>query len=107
MERSVFDIQADFCKAMGNSARLQILHVLRERPLIVNEIVAQTGFSQTMVSRQLAVLRNVGVVECQRQGTEMLYQLADSQIGEVCDLVRKVLFEQMKRRSQVLYPAEQ
>lgn len=106
MERSVFDIQADFCKAMGNSVRLQILHVLRERPMIVSEIVSRTGFSQTMVSRQLAVLRNVGVVECQRHGTEMLYQITDSQIGEVCDLVRKVLFEQMKRRSQVLHPVE-
>ena len=87
---------------MANASRLQIMHVLRERPMIVNEIVAQTGFSQTMVSRQLALLRAVGVVECQRRGTEMLYQLTDEQIGEVCDLVRKVLAEQMKKRSNVL-----
>lgn len=102
MERSIFDIQAEFCKAMANASRLQIMHVLRERPMIVNEIVAQTGFSQTMVSRQLALLRAVGMVECQRRGTEMLYQLTDEQIGEVCDLVRKVLAEQMKKRSNVL-----
>lgn len=104
MERSIFDIQADFCKAMGNATRLQILHTLRERPMIVNEIVVQTGFSQSMISRQLSILRAVGVVECQRHGTEMLYQLSDDQIGEVCDLVRKVLLEQMKKRSNVLYP---
>lgn len=102
MERSIFDIQAEFCKAMANASRLQIMHILRERPMIVNEIVAQTGFSQTTVSRQLAILRSVGVVECQRRGTEMLYQLTDEQIGEVCDLVRKVLAEQMKKRSNVL-----
>ncbi len=106
MERSIFDIQAEFCKAMGNPARLQIMHVLRESPLIVNEIVEQTGFSQTMVSRQLAILRAVGVVECQRRGTEMLYQLSDDQIGEVCDLVRKVLAEQIKKRSNVLSNGE-
>ncbi len=102
MERSIFDIQAEFCKAMANASRLQIMHVLRERPMIVNEIVAQTGFSQTTVSRQLAILRSVGVVECQRRGTEMLYHLTDEQIGEVCDLVRKVLAEQIKKRSNVL-----
>jgi DNA-binding transcriptional ArsR family regulator len=106
MERSIFDIQADFCKAMGNATRLQILHVLREHPMIVNEIVAQTGFSQTMVSRQLSVLRSVGVVDCQRRGTEMLYQLSDSKIGDVCDLVRQVLSEQLKRRSNALFPDE-
>ena len=102
MERSIFDIQADFCKAMANATRLQILHVLRERPMIVNEIVAKTGFSQTMVSRQLSILRSVGVVEYQRRGTEMLYQLTDDRIGEVCDLVRKLLAEQMKKRSLML-----
>jgi ArsR family transcriptional regulator len=106
MDRSIFDIQADFCKAMANASRLQIMHVLRERPMIVNEIVAQTGFSQTMVSRQLAILRSVGVVEYQRRGTEMLYQLSDNQIGEVCDLVRKVLLEQMKKRSNALGSGE-
>jgi DNA-binding transcriptional ArsR family regulator len=106
MERSIFDIQADFCKAMGNATRLQILHVLRERPMIVGEIVAQTGFSQSMVSRQLSVLRSVGVVDCQRHGTEMLYQLSDSKIGDVCDLVRQVLSEQMKKRSNALFSDE-
>lgn len=106
MERSIFDIQADFCKAMANANRLQIMHVLRERPMIVNEIVVQTGLSQTTVSRQLSILRSVGAVECQRNGTEMLYQLTDSQIGEVCDLVRKVLAEQMRKRSNVLFTNE-
>jgi ArsR family transcriptional regulator len=106
MERSIFDIQADFCKAMANASRLQIMHILREHPMIVSEIVAQTGFSQTTVSRQLAILRSVGVVECQRRGTEMLYQLTDEQIGEVCDLVRKVLAEQMRKRSDVLSNGE-
>lgn len=106
MERSIFDIQAEFCKAMANASRLQIMHILRERPMIVNELVAQTGFSQTMVSRQLGILRSVGVVECQRHGTEMLYHLTDEQIGEVCDLVRKVLAEQMRKRSNVLANGE-
>lgn len=101
-ERSIYDIQAEFCKAMGNPVRLQILHTLRERPMVVNEIAAVTELSQTMVSRQLAVLRGVGVVECERNGTEMLYNIADERIGEVCDLVRNVLMDQNTRRSMVL-----
>ena len=103
MERSIFDIQADFCKAMANATRLQIMHTLRERPMIVGEIMQKTGFNQSMVSRQLATLRAVGVVDCQRQGTEMLYQLSDEKIGDVCDLVRKVLLEQMQKRSDALF----
>ena len=101
METSIFDIQADFCKAMAHPARLQILHVLRERPMIVNDIVQATGFSQSLVSRQLAILRSVGVVDSARHGTEMLYRITDDAIGEICDLVRGMLVKQTQKRTDI------
>ena len=102
MERSIFDIQADFCKAMGNAMRLQILHILRERPMSVSELIFETGCNQSTVSRQLAVLRSVGVVTGDRRGNEMVYQLANEKISEVCDLVRTVLIEQTQKQSITL-----
>ena len=102
MERSVFDIQAEFCKAMGNATRLEILHILREGPMTVGEIMRALGKSQSSISRQLAVLRSVGVVSGVRNGTEMRYRITDEKIGEVCDLVQKVLIEQTQRQSDAL-----
>jgi DNA-binding transcriptional ArsR family regulator len=102
MERSIFDIQAEFCRAMGNTTRLQILHILRKRPMTVTEIMAGLGVSQSMASRQLAVLRSVGVVVSERHGNENIYRLTDDKIGEVCDLVRAVLVEQTQRQSIAL-----
>lgn len=99
--RSIFEIQAEFCKAMGNPARLQIIHILRGQPLSVGEIAQITGFGQSLVSRQLSTLRNVGVVECQRRGNEMIYKLADEDIGEVCDLVQKVLTAHTQKQAEV------
>ena len=102
MERSIFDIQAEFCRAMGNATRLQILHILRERPMTVSEIMEVLELNQSMVSRQLSVLRSVGVVTGERDGKVMRYQLTDETIGDVCDLVRKVLTDQVQKRSNVL-----
>jgi DNA-binding transcriptional ArsR family regulator len=98
MERSIFDIQAEFCRAMGNATRLQILHFLRERPMTVSEIMAKLKLSQSMISRQLSVLRSVG----ERHGNEMVYHLTNEKIGEVCDLVRTVLIEEMHKQSEAL-----
>ena len=84
MERSIFDIQAEFCRAMGNATRLQILHILRERPMTVSEIMEELALHQSMVSRQMSVLRSVGVVSGERNGNVMRYQLTDETIGEVC-----------------------
>jgi len=87
---------------MGNATRLQILHILRERSMSVSEIMETLDLGQSMVSRQLSVLRSVGVVSAERDGHMMRYQLTDETIGEVCDLVRKVLADQVQKRSNVL-----
>lgn len=102
MNNSIFDIQADFCKVMGSATRLQIIHMLREHPMSVNTIAQSTGFGQSLISRQLSALRNAGVVQCQRQGNETIYQLSDTHIAEVCDLVRKVLTTQIQKQLDVL-----
>jgi ArsR family transcriptional regulator len=102
MERSIFEIQAEFCKAMGNATRLQILHILRERPMTVSEIIEELNKNQSNISRQLAVLRSVGVVSSDRNGTKMRYRITDEKVGEVCDLVQKVLLEQTQRQSVAL-----
>lgn len=102
MARSIFDVQAEFCRAMGNATRLQILHILRERPMMVSEIVEELELNQSMVSRQLSVLRSVGVVSGERDGNGMRYRLTDETIGDVCDLVRKVLIDQVHKGSDAL-----
>jgi ArsR family transcriptional regulator len=101
MDDSIFEFQADFCKAMGNAARLKILHALRERGKTVSEIIRETGYSQANVSRHLSVLRGVGVVDSERHGTTIFYRLTDPKVGEVCDLVRNVLAVHMKQRSEM------
>ena len=100
MTLSIYDIQADFCKVMGNATRLQIIHALREHPMNVGEISQASGFGQTIVSRQLSALRNAGIVQNQRHGNEVNYRLTDSNIVEVCDLVRKVLTTQVQKQSK-------
>jgi DNA-binding transcriptional ArsR family regulator len=100
MNQSIFEIQAEFCKAMGSAVRLRILHILRDQPRSVGEISREIGLPPSSVSRHLACLRNVGVVVPKRNGTEMVYQITDVKIIEVCDLVRSVLVEQIQKRSR-------
>jgi len=100
MYQSLFEIQADFCKAMGNSVRLQVVHILREHPLTVGEICQETNLPQGTVSRHLTILRSVGVVNSKRSGNIKVYQITDDKIAEVCDLVRNILIEQIHKQSQ-------
>jgi DNA-binding transcriptional ArsR family regulator len=101
MDDSIFEFQADFCRAMGNAVRLKILHTLRERGKTVTEIKQETGYTQATVSRHLSLLHSVGVVRSERHGTTVFYNLIDPKVGEVCDLVRSVLVRHMQDRSQI------
>ena len=67
----------------------------------VASIAQATQLSPSFVSRQLGVLRGIGVVYSRRQGTELIYQLTDENISKLCDLVQKLLADKARRQSQV------
>ncbi len=102
MDASLFEAQADFCRTMGNASRLQLLHILRDGSSTVNDLAQTAGMTPATVSRQLAALRSVGVVVARRNRQEMVYQLADPKIGEVCDMVRQVLVERIMSQSKII-----
>ena len=78
--QTIFEIQAELCRAMGNPLRMEITHLLRARPMNVNDIASATHAHQTTISRNLATLRNARIVVAHRAGTNAIYQVAISKI---------------------------
>lgn len=101
-QRSIFEIQADLCKCLSNAVRIEIVHVLRDIPQRVSEIARITGHSQVTISRHLGVLRNGGVVITHRHAQDVIYQIANPKIVNICDLMREVLMEEASRRSKIM-----
>jgi len=65
-------------KALADEQRLKILHLLRERELYAQEIVERTGLHQSVVSRHLAFMKAVGLVDWRRQNNMKFYSLNPS-----------------------------
>jgi DNA-binding transcriptional ArsR family regulator len=97
----IFEIQAELCRAMGNPLRMEIVHLLRSGSLNVNDIASAVDQHQATVSRNLTVLRNAGIVVTRRDGNNVLYQVANPKLVDVCDLMREVLIEQIDERSKI------
>jgi ArsR family transcriptional regulator len=97
----IFEIQAELCRAMGNPLRMKIVHLLREDSLTVNEIASATNTHQATVSRNLTVLRNAGIVVTRREGSKILYHVANPKLVSVCDLMREVLEEQIAHMAKL------
>ncbi len=102
MAQSIFDLQAELCKTMASATRLQIVHHLRQRPSCVGDIARATDLAQAKVSQHLSILRLRGIVRAQRNGSEIVYRIANPKIVRVCDLMREVLADQAAERSDLI-----
>ncbi len=69
---------------LAEPTRLKILHAICREERSVTMIVAETGATQTNVSRHLALLRDAGVVSRRRVGNIAYYRVIDPEFVEMC-----------------------
>ena len=75
-----YDESAALFKAMGDPHRLRILATLAgaDEDVCVCEFTECLPLNQPTVSHHLRILREAGLVTCERRGTWVYYRLADS-----------------------------
>jgi len=78
-EEEIIDL-ADFFKVFGDVTRLKILNALLCSEMCVYDIATLLGISQSAISHQLRVLKQMGLVRNRREGKTIFYALADSHI---------------------------
>lgn len=102
LAREICEMEANFCSAFSDPNRILILYTLNEKPLTVQEIVAELEIPQSTTSRHLKILRDRGLVTSVRQGTSVQYHLSDTRLIEALDLVRSVLRDRVARRANLM-----
>lgn len=79
-------------KALAHPARLMICCQLREAELSVGEIEACLGIRQPRLSRELAKLREEGLVETRREAKSIFYRLSGARpVGPVIDALCAIM----------------
>lgn len=71
---------ADIFDALGDPTRLRILHALAVEPLCVCDLAVVASVSQSAVSHQLRILRDLDLVTFERDGRRAVYRLADAHV---------------------------
>lgn len=67
-------------KALGDETRIKLLHALSQEELCVCDLSKVVGMSQSLVSHQLRVLRNLRLVKYRKEGKMVYYSLDDQHI---------------------------
>ena|SRR5258708_4311531 len=71
-----------FFTAMGDPIRLQILLLLRSKPLNVGDIANQFQISRPAISHHLRVLKEANILESKKAGQEVYYTINKAYITD-------------------------
>jgi DNA-binding transcriptional ArsR family regulator len=74
-------------RVLGEPMRIRLLDRLRDGEANVQELTEALGSTQQNVSKHMGVLHAAGVVLRRRDGTRVLYSIADDSVFEMCDTV--------------------
>lgn len=89
---------SEFLKALSHEARLIILCLLAEGEKSVTEIEQTLALRQPAVSQQLARLRADKLVEARRDGKNIYYSLARTEVRQVIEALHEAFCEPRRRR---------
>lgn len=74
---------ADFYKVFGDATRVKILCVLLESEMCVCDLAELLEMTQSAISHQLRVLKQIKLVKNRREGKTVYYSLADGHIQNI------------------------
>jgi ArsR family transcriptional regulator len=93
--RDIPRLKAEFFKALGHPVRIRVLELLSERDRSVSELLEHVDVEQPYLSQQLGVLRRAGFVVGRRDGSNVVYALADPRVAELLAVSRQMLIDML------------
>lgn len=98
----MYEIQADFCRAIAHPRRLKMLELLREKPRTVTEMADLLDTTPPNISQHLKILMAHGILERKKNGVRVLYSLSYPELVDVEEKVREILAEVIRKRGSLL-----
>ena len=95
-------LHANIFRALAEPKRILILYALYERPWNVSALAEFLGVPQPTISRHLRILHNQSLVVAEREGSSVVYHIADLRIIGVLDTMRQILYDSNTQRSALL-----
>ena len=93
---------AERLRALADETRIRLLLRLKRGECNVTTLADELEIAQASVSKHLAVLRQVGLVDVNRVGTQAIYRVHDDSVFEMCRLVCDGVVRHVRAQQAVL-----
>ena len=77
---------AELFKGFADPTRVHILSLLEKQELCVTDIAEAVDLSQSAISHQLRILKQMHLIKYRREGKNILYSLADDHVRTILEM---------------------
>ena len=85
-EKNTMNAIGTLFKGFADPTRVHILCLLVEQELCVGDIAEAVQISQSAISHQLRLLKQMHLIKFRREGKNMLYSLADDHVKTILQM---------------------
>ncbi len=101
--KELYNLHSEMCKVFSNPIRLEILDLLRDKKMSVTELMNKSKLSQANISQHLSIMKSKGMVNSERNGQNIYYELSNPKIIKAFDIIKKVLSERLEKERKSLF----
>jgi ArsR family transcriptional regulator len=102
MEDRIYAYHAEMCKVFSHPKRLELINILRDREMSAGELGEKLGLLPANLSQHLTMMRERHILASRKEGNVVYYRIANPRLIEAFDLLREILFEQIRQDAALI-----
>ena len=102
MEDQIYSYHAEMCKVFSHPKRLELINILRDKEMSVGELSERLGLALGNLSQHLAMMRGRRILVSRKERNLVYYRITNPRLLEAFDLLREILFEQIRQDAALI-----
>ncbi len=102
MEERIYEYHAEMCQVFSHAKRLEVINVLRDGEMSVTELSQRLKLTPGNLSQHLSLMKDRHILLSRKEGNMVYYRIANPKLIRCFDMMREMLFEQLRRDADLI-----
>ncbi len=102
MENQLYAYHAEMCKVFSHPKRLELIDILRDKEISAGQLGERLGLAPANLSQHLTMMRERHILASRKEGNMVYYRIANPRLLEAFDLLREILFAQIRQDAALI-----
>jgi len=102
VDAQIYQYHAEMCQVFSHPKRLEVINVLRDGEMSVTELAQKLGLTVGNLSQHLSMMKERHILLARKEGNMVYYRIANPKLIRCFDMMREMLFEQIRQDAALI-----